>query len=85
MDKCDSCGVDTKEYFRLRSYDWDRLAKVRAPLWKVVPCSKHDRTYTDIIAIQLPMSEIHKEHFKCGCMMTWNTYSEDYVKDGRWA
>ena len=81
MDRCDSCGVDTKDYVRLKSYDWDRLAKVRAPLWKVVPCAKH-QSYGDIIAVKLPMHEDHRSLLQCGCMTAWNTFAEDHLKNG---
>jgi hypothetical protein len=62
-----------------RAYDFERMAKIRSPLWRTSVCPKHGG-YDDVVSVQIPLSGQHKEKLSCGCMKPWNEPAERLVK-----
>ena len=63
-----------------RAYEFEELASLAAPVWQVMPCKKHDRWYHDLVGVQLPLSVVHQEEIRCGCMKAWNVAAREYLE-----
>lgn len=58
-------GLDPK------SYDFETIAKVTAPLWRTWTCPEHGG-FDDLIGLPLPLSDDQIHRLRCGCMRGYN-------------